>query len=163
MAGDSPKRSALEIALKLLAARPRTRAEVEDALTRRGHEAGERADALVELERFGYLDDARFARDRALSLLREGGRAERAVLDKLLGHGVPAELAHVALAEAREQLSFDPERAARALLERRGLLGAADRKLAARGARLLAARGFSPEVIEAVLPFAVLDPPEEGG
>lgn len=145
-----------------MAARSRGKQELDRALELRGYAPEERAQAIARLEGFGYLDDERFARERALTLLREGRHGETAVREKLLAHGLSPERVDAAVDEARRELAFDPAAAARALLQRRGLLGTRDPKRVARAARLLATRGFSSEVIAALLPSAALDPVGEG-
>src|SRR5260370_9746302 len=100
----SPKQAdALQVALRLLAVRARSRRELQLALTRKGFSAREQELAFVGLERFGYLDDARFARQRALILLERGGLARKAVLARLLPHGPPACHARPARAQAQAE------------------------------------------------------------
>lgn len=53
---------AFQAALHFLGARPRSRAEVEQQLARKGHAPEAVAAALSRLERYDYVDDAGFAR-----------------------------------------------------------------------------------------------------
>lgn len=156
------ERTALQDSLRLLASRGRTTAELDRALAERGHPPSARREALSRLEELGYVNDTRFARERAASLLREGRSGERFVLKKLERHGLSRELARQALDAAMEELGFDPLAAARALLARRGLLDVEEGKGVARAVRLLGARGFSAEVIARCLPAATLDPTGQG-
>src|SRR5260370_39398273 len=104
----SPKQAdALQVALRLLAVRARSRRELQLALTRKGFSAREQELAFVGLERFGYLDDARFARQRALILLERGGLGRKAVLERLRAHGLPEEQARRAVAESGAELEVD--------------------------------------------------------
>jgi regulatory protein len=143
--------------------RARTRQELSQALGRKGHPPPAIAAALEKVAGLGYLDDARYARARATSMLREGKMGPSGVEQHLRGRGIAAEVARVALDEAMRELGFDAEATARALLERRGLLGRTltDRERA-RAARVLAARGFSAAVAERLLGAASLDPVPEG-
>lgn len=142
----------MEVALRLLRHRGRSRHELRMALARRGFPEGELAQVLLRLGELGYLDDARFARQRAATLLRDGKLGPAAVLQRLVAHGLPEPEAKAALEEARQEAGFDPLAAARALLERRDLWGRvlteAER---ARAARMLAGRGFSEDVVERLL------------
>lgn len=54
-------KEAVGAALALLAARSRSRRELEERLLKRGFSPGDVAEALTELEKKGYLDDRRFA------------------------------------------------------------------------------------------------------
>lgn len=58
---------------------------------------------LAYCERLGYLDDARFAKDKARSMRRRGASA-RKVRAKLAEKGVAAELVDTALADAPSEL-----------------------------------------------------------
>jgi regulatory protein len=152
--------AAVKSALRLLKARGRTRREIDSALERKGCPPDVRASTLERLAGWGYLDDGRFARQRALVLLREG-RGARAVLHALEGHGVAPALAREAAAAAERELGQSPEALARQVLSKRRLVAPLDRRARLRAGRLLAGRGFSEEVIERVLGASALDPPPE--
>ncbi|MFP2931289.1 regulatory protein RecX [Pyxidicoccus sp. 3LG] len=68
--GPDAVRRATDACLKLLSMRSRSRQELEQALTRKGFAPKVREEALVRVQGWGYLDDARFAQERAASLLR---------------------------------------------------------------------------------------------
>ncbi|MBZ4418219.1 regulatory protein RecX [Myxococcus sp. RHSTA-1-4] len=162
--GPDAVRRATDACLKLLSMRARSRHELELALTRKGFPEAVREQALARVQGWGYLDDARFAQERAASLLRKGRLGPRAVLQRLEAHGVGDAAARDAVARASGAEGFDALSAARAVLEGKGLLG---RPLAAkeraRAARLLDSRGFSEDVIHQLLGEPSLDPsgPEE--
>lgn len=128
---------ALERAAAALARRDHSRCELEQALDRRGVRASERGDALETMERLGYLDDARLATRRAETLAQRG-YGDEAIRVDLERRGLEAgEIRHALGRLEREEL-----RARRLLARRPG----------ADGARTLAARGFDPDTIDAVIP-----------
>jgi regulatory protein len=88
------------VALRLLARYERSSADLRERLRRRGFAEEEIGAALQRCRELGYLDDARYARLRARSLLA-GGRAVGARLRQdLLRHGIGAEEVEAAIAEA---------------------------------------------------------------
>ncbi|MFY0565335.1 regulatory protein RecX [Archangium lansingense] len=150
---------ATDACLRLLAARARSRHELLTALERKGFSEPVRKAALEQVAGWGYLDDERFAQERAAVLLQKGKYGPQEVEQRLQAHGLSREAASEAVANARETVEFDAEATARQVLERRGLLG---RKLGpkehARAGRLLFSRGFSEDVIHRVLGDATLEP-----
>jgi len=154
---------ALRDALRLLSMRASTRQELQQALARKQHPSAAITAALERVQSLGYLDDARYARARAESLLGEGKMGPQAVTQHLRARGIPADVVRSALEDAERALDFDAEATARALLERRGL-SAPGRTLTdkekAKAARVLAARGFSAAVAERLLGTALDSPPE---
>jgi regulatory protein len=159
--GDSSElvRKATDACLRLLAVRARSRHELKLAMGRKGYSEPVREQVLEKLQGLGYLDDARFARDRAAALLRRGKFGPAQVLKRLEAHGLEGKVAREALSTASGEVEFDARATARQVLERRGLLG---RPLGprehARAARLLLSRGFSEDVIDRVLGEPALDP-----
>jgi regulatory protein len=150
---------ATDACLKLLSVRARSRHELVKALERKGFTEPVREAALKKVEGWGYLDDERFARDRATVLLQRGKYGPRAVKQRLEAQGLSREAASRAVASASGEVGFDAEAAARQVLERRGLAGRAlEPKEQARASRLLVSRGFSEEVIQRLLGVAVLEP-----
>ena len=137
--------------------RARSRHELSAWLARKGHPAAEVQATLLRLADLGYLDDARFAKDRALALLREGRFGGAAVLQRLKAHGLSDGQAAKALGDASAELGFDPLAAARAVLEKRGLAGALSAKDRAKAARLLHSRGFAEEELNRLLGDPVLE------
>jgi regulatory protein len=159
-AHQNPAEQAMAQALRLLRHRSRSRHELSLALARKGFEEAVVEATLHRLGELGYLDDARFARAKAVSLLGGGRLAEASVKQRLLSHGLSEAEADAAVQQAREEVGFDPLAAGKALLERRGLWGKPlDGRAQAQAGRLLAARGFSEDQVEALLRLASpLDP-----
>ncbi len=140
----SDRRDALELALKSLAPRERSRSDVDGRLAKAGFDDAARAAALDELEQLGYLDDRRFAATRAESLAGRG-YGDAWIREELAQHGVDREAA----AEAVAGLAPEAERAA-AL--------AAGEEPGPRLAARLGRKGFGAEAIEAALGRGFADP-----
>ncbi|HYI02014.1 regulatory protein RecX [Hyalangium sp.] len=157
--GPEAVRRATDACLRLLALRARSRHELELAMGRKGFSAQVQGEVLKKLQGYGYIDDARFARERAASLLQRGRFGPQAVLQRLQAHGLGSEVAREALAAATGAGEFDALATARQVLERRGLLGRPlTPKEQARAGRLLHSRGFSEDVIRRLLGEPALDP-----
>jgi regulatory protein len=125
----------IDLAARALRHRDRSRSQIDERLARAGVEEDRRSDALDALERIGYVDDSRFAAQRAESHAgREYG--DEAILAFLAADGLTPEVA----AEALEALRPEAERAA-AIVARIG----ASPKTAAR----LARKGFGEDAVEA--------------
>jgi regulatory protein len=86
-------------AVRLLAGRARTRADLERRLRSRELAAEAVTQALDDLARAGYVDDVAYARERIEQVLRDGKRGAAALIDRLIGDGLPAELAERVVAE----------------------------------------------------------------
>lgn len=151
----------MEIAVRFLAARPRTRWEVERRLARARAEPSIVAATVERLAEMGYLDDLTFARWWGEQRDRHAPRGRRTLEAELRSAGVPA-----AVIEAYRQEHEAPERAvedadlpgtererAREALTRhlRGRGLPADVKAQRRVAMFLVRRGFDPETVRAVL------------
>jgi len=134
---------ALATAARALAHRDRSNAGLAAQLERRGVRRSDATEALASLAAAGYVDDARFAANRARSLA-ERGYGDDAIRDALAREGVAPDEA----AAAVEALWPETERAAGVLLRAR---------TAPAGIRRLAARGFSSDTIESALAEARLD------
>ena len=125
-AGD-PEARAREVCLRLLTLAPRTRAQLADALRKRGI-PDEAADAVLgRYEDAGLIDDAAFARAWVESRHYSRGLAGRALRAELKQRGVAAEEIRAAI---DEQLGPDAE-------------ASAARRLVA--GKLAATRGLPPE------------------
>jgi regulatory protein len=131
---EGERAQALERAVRALARRDHSEASLRARLARAGVSEEAREDAVERLARAGYLDDGRFARDRAAHLAARGYGDEwiRADLD---AHGVAAPAVDDALA------ALEPER-------RRALTEAEKLADGLRAARTLQRRGFSEESLE---------------
>jgi regulatory protein len=125
------------IALRALGNRDHTRASLERRLADRGTVPSLRRETLDAAVRAGLVDDERFAAGRA-ELLSGRGSGDLLIAADLERHGVPPEATRVAIAA----LEPEPERAARVVAARGG---------GPRTVRFLASRGFSEEVIEALV------------
>jgi regulatory protein len=111
-----PSATARDICLRLLAVRPRTRAELAGALRRRGLADEVIAEVLGRYGEVGMVDDEAFARAWVTSRHHGRGLARRALAGELRRKGVESEAVDVALAE----VDGDTEEAtARALVQRR--------------------------------------------
>jgi regulatory protein len=107
---------AREICLRQLAVRPRTRAELAQALARRGISAETAADVLDRYDEVGMIDDAAFARAWVASRHHGRGLARRALATELRRKGVDSDTA----GEALGALDDSTEAAtARALVDRK--------------------------------------------
>ena len=150
------------LALRWLAARPRTERQVREKLAQQGCDT-DIVDAVVTwLLGLRYLDDAAYAHLRARNLIAPGRLGPVLARRRLEATGITQELARAAV-EAALADSEDPnagptdritrERAlAQAALDRRtNGVAPPDDKSRARLARFLLARGFSGEVVSAVL------------
>jgi regulatory protein len=128
---------ALDVATKALARRDFSERGLRERLAQAGVDPAE-SDRVVERLRYeGVLDESRFATNRANTLAGRG-KGDAAIRFDLEAQGLPGEVIQAALAE------LEPERVrAERILIRRGVSPAT--------ARLLAGRGFDPEVVEAAI------------
>ena len=156
----TPLALAKEQALRLLAARPRTEAQIRERLARDGL-AEVASEVVAWLLRLGYLDDDAYARTRARSLTAPGRLGPRLAERRLVTAGIDPARARQAVAEAlrggeEESPGGEPAetRLARALALRRtggGPLDDLDERARARLARFLLGRGFSGPAVARVL------------
>jgi regulatory protein len=130
-----PRSDPIDLAAEALRHRDRSRGQIDERLARAGVDDGRRSDALDALERIGYVDDARFAGQRAASLAGRG-YGDEAIRALLAGDGVAPELA----GEAVGALAPEAERAAAIVAS----LGASPRTAAR-----LARKGFGEDAVEA--------------
>lgn len=133
-----------EKALRLLARREHSRAELVRKLSGAGDE-NDIAELLTRFEECGLVSDARFAEQFVSSRATRFGA--RRLQQELKLRGVPEEDAGAALA-ALEQ---DETVRARAIWARRFEAAPQDAKAWARQARFLQSRGFSADCIRKVL------------
>jgi len=152
-----PLAHAKALALRQLAARARTEAQVRARLVRDGLSA-EADEVVAWLGRLGYLDDAAYASARARALVAPGRLGPSLAERRLVREGIAPAAARAAVRAALERERGDAGAAelelCRALAERRargaaleGLDQAARRRLA----RSLAGRGFSSAVVARLL------------
>ena len=129
--------TALEAATNALARRDRSAADLIAWLERKGVDADEASIAVERLRGAGYVNDARYANERAETLAGRGF-GDEAVRFELEKEGLAADEIAAAL------LALSPERE-RAI----EFLGRARTPLL--GIRRLAAKGFSADAIESAL------------
>ena len=128
---------ALDVATKALARRDFSERGLRERLVRAGVDLDEAERVVARLRDEGVLDEARFAGNRAQALAGRG-KGDNAIRFDLEAQGLPGELIEAALSE------LEPERArVERILARRGPTPAT--------ARLLAGRGFDPDVVEAAV------------
>lgn len=161
-AAEPPDASeAMEIAVRFLATRPRTRWEVERRL-RRAHVA----DAVIEatadrLGQLGYLDDAAFARWWGEQRDRHAPRGRRMIEAELRQRGVPRAVIeayrheHAAPERAPEDEGLPSDETSRAREALAGHLRGrslpTDRKALQRVGMFLVRRGFDPDAVRSAL------------
>ncbi len=104
-------------ALRILTGRDYSQTELRQRLTDKGFDPARIEAALKRCLELAYLDDARYALNRATSLMNQGRAVGKRVLLDLRQHGVNEEIANRALELAREAL--DEEQLLASLLERR--------------------------------------------
>ena len=139
----------LDRALRLLARRAYTAAEMQAALEKAGVSAGERAEAVARLRELGYMDDLEVARTRARTLLGRGA-APRLAERRLGEQGVGVAQARAAVGEAAQGASEAEllERALQKLLRGRAPAGDKERR---RAFRALVAKGHRPAQVARAL------------
>ena len=161
---EDPEARAREICLRLLTLAPRTRAQLADALRRRGIPGDVAEGVLGRFTDVGLIDDAAFARAWVESRHYSRGLAGRVLKAELRRQGV----ADQQIREAVAGLDPDAEVAtARRLVERKiaGTRGQPPQARARRLAGMLARKGYPPglayrvirEAMEAEGACAVLD------
>ena len=156
----------MEIAVRFLGTRPRTRWELERRLRRSAAEDDVISAVLDRLTAMGYIDDTAFARWWAEQRDRHAPRGRRMVEAELRQHGVPRdvleslrgeELAEPAL-DAEALPGSEAERAAAALARHlKGRPLPADPRARQRIGAFLMRRGFDPETVRGVLRSAAAE------
>ena len=117
MRTDDPGERAREVCLRLLTLAPRTRAQLADALRKRGIPDDTADEVLSRFEDVGLIDDAAFARAWVESRHYSRGLAGRALSAELKQRGVAADEIRAAI---DERLGPDAEvSAARRLVDRK--------------------------------------------
>jgi regulatory protein len=163
--GGDPQAAALEICLRLLTAAPRTRAQLDQALQRRGVPQSAADAALDRLAGAGLIDDAAFARAWVDTRHRGRGLARRALSAELRQRGVDEGDVRAAVAD----LGPEQEAAAARRLVEAKLAATRGRPLATRMRRLtslLARKGYPAgmayRVIREALEQEGIDPAQAG-
>ena len=130
-----PASDPIDLAAEALRHRDRSRRQIDERLARAGVDDDRRTDALDALERIGYVDDARFAGQRAAALAGRG-YGDEAISALLAADGIATDLVGEAVGALRPEV----ERAAEIVAS----LGASPRTAAR-----LARKGFGEDVVEA--------------
>ena len=144
--------SAWETAIRLLSLRDRSEAELQRRLRDRGYDSDDIDRTLERCRACGYLDDARFARQRAAALAASGRALGYRLTWELKKAGVATELAETVAAERNSEQ--DQLALARDLLARRYpgySTEHPDPRLQRRVFDFFRRRGFAPETIRALL------------
>jgi regulatory protein len=147
---DSDIRRAYIDALKLLARRELSEAQVRQRLSRRGFTPEDIDDAVTRLRQDGSLDDARTAAAIARSQLSLKKRGARRVLREITAAGIASALAERAVAEVYAEV--DGEALLAAAIDRRlGTRRLDDDREMARLYRYLVGQGFDSDRAMAAL------------
>lgn len=149
------------IALTMLTRSARSRAQLEEAMARRGVDEQVASRVLDRFTEVGLIDDEQYARMLVRTRHEERGLARGALRQELRRRGVDDDTAALALTEVDED---DEERAARALVRRR-VAATAGLEPAARHRRIMAAlgrRGYPPGLVYRLLREELADDAGEG-
>jgi regulatory protein len=151
IAAGEVRQECFDYAMKYLQARLHGTAELRRKLARREYGQTVIDGVLADLVRMGYLDDARFARTRALSAAEHKHHGRRRAFVELLKAGVKRDVADAALDDVYAK--SDSTAAARMLAEKKA---ASLKKLEPAVARrrlagMLMRRGFDYETIRPVI------------
>ena len=153
---SDPQREVFECALRFLGYRARSAAEIHNHLISRGYSAAAAGAALEKLHSLRYLNDESFARDWAASRFLSRGYGPKKIEQELHSKGIPDAVIHDVLREICGAPS-EAERA-RGLLERKfDKESLADPRVARRAAGFLQRRGYTSQVIGALLKYPAQD------
>ncbi|MDP3971534.1 MAG: regulatory protein RecX [Candidatus Nanopelagicales bacterium] len=147
---DRKGKSAMQLALGALSKGPKTRAEIERLLARRGVAGDEASECVERLGKSRLVDDALFARLWVESRHRSRNLSRERMRDELEARGVCEEFIGQALALVGDEDERDAARrvAARGLKRNRGADPVVARR---RVAGMLMRRGYQAETVWSVL------------
>jgi regulatory protein len=145
-AEEATKVSAKVLAVRMLARREYSRAEIAQRLARRGVPREDVERALDDLQAAGYLSDARYA--QAVVTQKTGNYGKRAIAHALRERGIAAPDALAAMAPLAANDEFAD---AQTLWQRRFGTAPADEREKAKQVRFLLARGYGLSVALRVL------------
>ena len=114
--GEDMENKARNLVLRMLTHSPRTRAQLDRSLHRRGYEEEIVTRVLDRIEEAGLIDDAAFARGWVSSRHHSRGLSRRALSRELRTRGVEEETVREAVAEIDDE---DEREAARALARKK--------------------------------------------
>lgn len=143
---------AFERAIRMLASRRQTEAELRRKLRQRGHESEEIESTLARLRDLKYVDDEAAAVAWAEELARNGGQGRRRAEQKMIARGIALETARRELERVWDR-DTEREHASRVLAKlRRGWEDEKpDARTRAKWVRSLLGRGFEMDVIRELL------------
>ncbi len=157
-----PESLARSVALRQLAAAPRSRSQLSAAMARRGVPEDVAERVLDRFAEVGLIDDAAYAELLVRSRHAGRGLARRALERELHAKGISREVAEGALASIDGE---DERRAARALVARRvaATAGLEPRRRRRRLVEMLARRGYSPSAAAAAVDEVLAGTGEDPG
>jgi regulatory protein len=156
------RREARAVALRLLRRRLRSRAELEEALRRRGYARDDVAAVVADLARVGWIDDARFARAWIVDRLRLRPSGRRRLFAELAARGVNRDVIRDALAAALPAADEEELALLQAAARSRRLQGVPPAAARRRLASWLQRRGFDGAAVGRAV-RAVLGPADREG
>ncbi len=142
-----PHQRAIELAYKLVSQRERTVRQVRDKLTAKDCTPAAIDAALEELGRYGFIDDARYAKLFAEDKRRLQGWGERRIRSQLMRDGISREILDGLFADGEAALSAPSELESALTLLQRKQPDLSDEKVKARMAGMLARRGIASSVV----------------
>lgn len=105
---DRSRTRTMDRAVRLLAAKPRSVRELRDRLLEKMWTNDEIVDSIIEkLKDYKYLDDEQYARDLAVSKLRQKPQGKRRLQQTMSQKKLDKELVETAISEAFEKLPED--------------------------------------------------------
>jgi regulatory protein len=144
----------LRLALRYLARRSRSEAEVRRYLDRRGYAPGAADPAIEKLRSLNYLNDESFARNWALARAQGQSYGPDRIGQELRSKGVDPSLIRQALRETFNEI--DETKQARRWLDRHFKGGdLAEPKTLRRAAALLQRRGYGSKVVFNLLRYSI--------
>ena len=153
---SAPRGDALECALRFLSYRPRSAAEVHNYLISRGYSAAAAAETLAKLHSLSYLNDELFARNWAASKFTSGGYGPKRIEQELRSKGIREALIRDVLRETCDP-GCEADRARSLLAKKFDSQDLADPKIVRRAVGFLQRRGYSSEVVFALLKYPAQD------
>jgi regulatory protein len=146
-----PNATALQHAVKLLAARPYSERKLKEKLYNRSFETEEIRNALSRLKKERLLDDEKFAEDFVNARVLSRPRGSTALIRDLLARGIPMDVARKVVAATTAEHD-EPTLAMKLVVQKLDHYRSLDdRARWRRLAGLLARRGFTPDTIRKVL------------
>jgi regulatory protein len=153
--GGQVRQECFDKAMQLLQRRPHSRAELFKKLTRQEYSQALVNGVLDDLSRLGYVDDAQFAKDKALSAARHKHHGPERAAAELLKSGVEDEVARQALGEVYDAAG-STETARQLVRKKAPALRKLDPVVARRRlVGMLQRRGFEYEAIKPIVDEAL--------